>query len=177
MEKFKLFVNFTKHTHLCLPYKNFFIYSDKPIRCHWKGTRLHNETGKAVEYADGWGWYSLNGVMMKPEHVLTPAAKMTPESVLAEKNVDMRRELIRKIGLIRLLEQGKIIEKSNGYELWDMSPILRGIRYAPHLLMKNPSVAETYHLEGVGPECRTVQEAINWRAGNIKVEWSPAQLS
>ena len=177
MEKFRLFVNFTKNIHLCLPYKNIFIYSDKPVRCHWKGTRLHNETGKAVEYADGWGWYSLNGVMMKPEYVLTPAEKTTPETVLAEKNVDIRRELIRKVGVQRMLSRGQEIDHCGTYKLIDMSPVLTGIRYAPHLLMRNPSVDDTWHLEGVGPECHTVQEAINWRAGNIEVEWSPAQLS
>jgi hypothetical protein len=58
-----------------------------------------------------------------------------------------------------------------------MSPVFTGLNYAPHLLMKNPSLVDTWHLEGVHPTCETIQQAINWRAGNIKVEWSPAQLS
>jgi hypothetical protein len=70
-----------------------------------------------------------------------------------------------------------LIEKVNGYELWDLSPILLNIDYAPYLLMNNPSLDNTQHLEGVAPECRTVQQALNWRAGNIEVEWSPALLS
>lgn len=35
-------------------------------------------------------------------------------------------------------------------------------RSRPYLKMKNPSIA-TYHLEGVAPEIRTVQEALDWR--------------
>jgi hypothetical protein len=131
----------------------------------------------AVEYTDGWGWYALNGVIMKPEYVLTPAEKLQPDSVLKEPNVDIRRELIRKVGVQRMISYGKEIDAMGSYKLIDISPIFTGIRYAPYLLMKNPSLDDTWHLEGVDPECHTVQEAINWRAGNIKVEWSPAQLS
>jgi hypothetical protein len=176
-KKLNLFRRFVKNIHSCLPYKNIFFYSDKPIKCHWKGRRLHNENGMAVEYADRWGWYALNGVVMKPEYVLTPAEKLRPDIILKETNVDIRRELLRKIGVQRMLSYGEEIDSMGSYKLVDMSPVFTGIRYAPHLLMKNPSVDDTWHLEGIGPECHTVQEAINWRAGNVEVEWSPAQLS
>jgi hypothetical protein len=131
----------------------------------------------AVEYADGWGFYSLNGIRMKPEYVLTPAAELKPETVLKEKSVDVRRELLRKVGVIQMVSHGKVVEESGYYKLVDMSPVFTGIRYAPHLLMKNPSVDDTWHLEGVHPQCETIQQAINWRAGNINVLWTPAQLS
>jgi len=160
-----------------LPYENVCIYSDKPTKCYWKGNNLHNDNGKAVEYADGWGWYVLNGVVMKEEYVTTPADRIKPESILAEENVDMRRELIRKVGVEKMMSYGKIIEESNGYKLLDMAKLFRGIPYAPFLLMRNPSVADTSHLEGVSPECHTIEQAINWRAGNISIQWTPEQLS
>ena len=161
-----------------LPHKNICWVSERHniLRLNNSG-RLHCGNSMALSYPDGWGIYALNGVMMKPEYVLTPAEKITPETVLAEKNVDIRRELIRKVGVQRMLSQGKEIDRYGTYKLIDMSPVLTGVRFAPHLLMRNPSVDDTWHLEGVGPECHTVQEAINWRAGNIGVEWSPAQLS
>ncbi len=108
---------------------------------------------------------------------MTPAGEMRPESVLKERNVDRRRELLRKIGVERMVQYGKVIEENNGYKLIDMSKVFAGINYAPHLLMKNPSLDNTWHLEGVGPECRSIQGAINWRAGNREILWSPALLS
>ena len=161
LEKLGLFTNFASSVHTCIPYKNICIYSHKPIACHWKGTQLHNENGMSVEYADGWGWYSLNGIKMKPEYVLTQADKLEPDIVLKEQDVDVRRELLRKVGVLRMSSYGKEIDKWYDYKLIDMSPIFTGIRYAPYLLMKNPSLDDTWHLEGVEPECKTVEDALH----------------
>jgi len=130
----------------------------------------------SVKYIDGFGCYSLNGVRTKAEYVLTPADKLKPGNVLKEKNVGMRRELIRKIGIHRMISYGKSIEKSDRYELVDMCELFEGINYAPFLLMKNPSI-DAVHLEGVHPDCRSIQQAINWRAGNINKEWQPIKLT
>jgi len=160
-----------------LPHRNICWVSERHniLNINKQG-RLHCETGIALAYPDGWGIHALNGVRMKPEYVLTPADKITPQIILAEENVDQRRELIRKVGVGRLASCGKSVEKNNEYELIDMSPVFTGIQYAPHLLMKNPSV-DAWHLEGVGRECRTIEQALNWRAGNITIQWTPAMLS
>ena len=46
----------------------------------------------------------------------------------------------------------------------------------PYLKMKNPSIG-CYHLECVAQECKTVQEAINFRASGLKnlmgKDWNP----
>ncbi len=161
-----------------LPYEKICWISERPriVRLNNRN-RLHCETGMALQYPDGWGIYALNGVRMKPEYVLTPKEKITPQTVMAERSVEQRRELIRKVGVDTLVSCGKVIECKGEYKLIDMSPVFQGIPYAPHLLMKNPSVEGTWHLEGVSPECKTVQQAINWRAGNIVKTWSPDELS
>ena len=138
--------------------------------------RLHCMDGMALAYPDGWGIYALNGVRMKPEYVLTKTEDMTPEMVMKEENVDVRRELVRKFGVDRLKSFGKKMDSVGDYELLDMSKIFTSVDYAPHLLMKNPSIG-VYHLEGVGQECKTVEHAINWRAGDIKRVWNPKVLT
>jgi len=158
----RLFTDFVRNIHTCIPLKGMFIYSDKPIACHWKGNNLHNERGKAVEYSDGWGWYVLNGVEMKEEYVMTPAEQLQPDIILKEKNVDVRRELLRKIGLERMVSYGKEIDTTGFYKLIDMSPLISNETYAPYLLMKNPSLEDTWHLEGVGQECKTIEDALHW---------------
>jgi len=48
---------------------------------------------------------------------------------------------------------------------------------ARFLKMLNPSVG-VWHLEGVERECSTVEQAINWRAGSLKVGvWQPEILT
>jgi hypothetical protein len=76
-----------------------------------------------------------------------------------------------------MVEHGQVVNQQGDYKLIDMHNIFAGLGYAPFLLMKNPSVPDTWHLEGVGAECRSIQQAINWRAGNIEIQWTPAQLS
>jgi hypothetical protein len=160
-----------------LPRKNLCWMAERHNILHLKNNRPHCENGPAVVYPDGWSVWALNGICMKPQYVMTPADKLTPAIVLKEKNVDQRRELIRKIGVIRMIDQGKVIDTQGDYKLVDMSPLFPGIPYAPHLLMENPSVDDTWHLEGVDPQCHTVQDALNWRAGDIHLKWSPELLS
>lgn len=137
---------------------------------------MHCENGPAIVWRNGHCLYYLHGISMTEEQVMTPSNLMIPEMVMQETNVDVRRELIRKFGVDRLKTFGKLIDKRDDYELLDMSKIFLTVNYAPHLLMKNPSIG-VWHLEGVGQECKTVSDAINWRAGNIKQEWNPALLT
>ena len=46
------------------------------------------------------------------------------------------------------------------------------------LCMENPSIAGTMHMEGVFPECQTVEHAINWRKyRDINKEWKPEKIT
>lgn len=161
------------------------VITPKPVTLHINQRGLlHCEHDMAIKYPDGWGFYALNGVVMKPEHVLTPADQLKPETIRsAVNNIDQHRELLRKITKERMLAYGKVIEENDRYKLIDMAGLFRAlqvsrdINYAPYLLMKNPSLENTYHLEGISPQCRTIQQAINWRAGNIGVDWMPEILS
>jgi hypothetical protein len=108
----------------------------------------------------------LNGVQMQPEQVLTPAGKIAPETVLAESNADRRRELIRKVGIERMLAKipHQTLDKRGDYELLDIC-LSEQVSHARYLKMLNPSVG-AWHVEGVDPECKTITEALNWRNNN-----------
>lgn len=159
-------------------FDNACVITPKPVLLHRNERgRLHCKDDMAIKYPDGWGIYVLNGIIMKREHVLTPVNQMKTEMVLKESNIARRRELLKKIGIENLVSHGEVIEESEGYKLIDMRNLFPEIGYAPYLLMKNPSLPDTHHLEGVSPVCRTIQQAINWRAGNVKVDWMPDMLS
>jgi hypothetical protein len=138
---------------------------------------------------------------MKAAYMRPAPEKLDPAILFKETNVDVRRELLRRIGVSRLFQFGTVVETVGDYVLVDMAPFLNKIRtegivdeqnrrarrgmadtgtimYAPYLYMKNPSVEGVYHLEGVSPQCHTVKAAINWRANQISyVDWEPYMLS
>jgi hypothetical protein len=81
---------------------------------------------------------------------------------LKERNVQVRREIVRKIGIERVCEalEAECLDRQGNYELLLLD--LQDGRTRPFLKMKNPSIG-VYHIEGVAPECRTVAEALAWR--------------
>lgn len=52
--------------------------------------RLHNETGKCLEYHDGWGFYAWHGVRVPERVILNPAA-LTLEDLHKEEDEEVRR--------------------------------------------------------------------------------------
>lgn len=125
--------------------------------------QLHSERGPAVHWDDGEQvFFFLNGVHVPREIVETPASELDPRLLLRERNVEVRRELVRKIGIERVCEvlEAKCLDRQGNYELLLLD--LQDGRTRPFLKMKNPSIG-VYHIEGVAPECSTVAEALAWR--------------
>jgi hypothetical protein len=138
---------------------------------------LHSENGPAVSYGGDNELYALNGTVMKKEYVLTPAEQIDPLDVLRESNVDVRRELLRKVGIERMLQAlpHTLLDKVDNYELYniDLSQGLSDVNSdnlnnARFLKMLNPSIG-VYHMEGVAPGTATVAEALKWRNQNLFV--------
>lgn len=177
-------IQITENAGWWYPLADRVIIADRPSRIVTdKQFRLHNETGAAMMYRDGWGVYSLNGVRMKKCQVMTPAEQMSPRVVLEETNVERRRELVRKIGIQCLLDvlKHKVIDKetvaNSEYELLAIE-LSAEVPEAMYLKMLNPSLPGVFHLEGV--EGRTVQAALNFRAKRLKSlkgDWKPAKVT
>jgi hypothetical protein len=153
--------------------------SEKTTEIHRdENNRLHNPNGPAVLYPDGFSVYALHGIRMKPHYVMTPGPELDPVQVLQEADVDVRRELIRKIGIEMMLTHlpHKVLDESGNYQLLriDFPGLAQDTRY---LKMLNPSIG-VWHLEGCERTCNTVQQAIDWRAGDLATEsWQPSQLT
>jgi len=113
-------------------------------------------------FRDGYCLWCLNGVNVPRWLVETNNSDLDIQKFFEIKNAEVRREFIRKFGVERLRKFGKLEDKKGDYELIDMSKTMLSERYSPYLLMKNPTIG-TYHIEGVARECKTVEQAFNWR--------------
>ncbi len=145
------------------PFNGAVIFTERPIKIYRNEQfRLHNFDDAAIEYNDGFKLFRFNGVNVPQKYVNQKS--FTKEEILAEENADIRREMIRKIGIeeaIKILE-AKVLDKKDGYELISLDI---GDKIArPYLKMKNPSI-DAIHIEGVPAEIKTVYEALAFRNG------------
>lgn len=128
-----------------------------------EGERVHSDHGPAVRWPEGEEeYFVLHDVRVPREIVETPASELDPQLILRERNAEVRREIVRKIGIERVCEglNAKCLDSQGNYELLLLD--IQDGRLRPYLKMKNPSIG-VYHIEGVAPECRTVAEALAWR--------------
>lgn len=153
--------------------RNIIIVSRKPVVVALNENKLpHREDGPAIEYSDNWGVFCLNGVRMPGKYVMTPAAELDPKEVLAEENIEIRRELVRKIGVDRLLAgldtteiettTVKIGEKDCNYTLYSIN-LGKEMENCKALKMEHASFPGTWLVEWVSEECETVKDAIFMR--------------
>ena len=141
--------------------------------------RLHSDTGKAIEYPDGWGLYFLNGVRFDEKLFKEVTSKKMPfKDILAIKDVDQRRQAMKYGSWSDFTESQnatKIDEFTkldiNGepvsYELWEFPfdekknreerLFTKTVHFARYLC---PSTRE-WHTKGV-PALKTVAEVMAW---------------
>lgn len=164
------------------------IFQERPCALHtMEQGGLHCETGPAIAFPDKLRVWALNDVVMEQWMVETPEEELTAEAVLKVTNVEQRRELIRKVSIDRLLDRlhYKVLDEEGDYALLsvdlahglDAKETDGDLSDCRFLKMKNPSIG-VFHVEGVAPDCGTVQEANNWRAyGDKNKEWKPSVLT
>jgi hypothetical protein len=157
-------------------HKNICFITERPVILNLnEKNQLHSYTQPALSFKDGYSlWYS-NGVRMEKDYILTPAEKLDPKLILKEKNAEVRAQLIKKIGINKAIKKlgAKSIEKNNIYELLNFD-IIDGT-FRPYLKMINPSTKE-FHVEGVHPDCNTIEKALAWR-NRINVYKEPLILT
>lgn len=141
--------------------------SKKPVMIHMNSEdQYHNEKGPAVEYEDGFSLWFLNGVSVPEWLVTTEWKDLDAKRFATIKNVEVRREFVRKIGVERLVQKlnPEVLDKKDDYELLHVDLGGETGKW-PYLKMKNPSIG-IWHVECVGKDCRTVEDAIKFRNGS-----------
>jgi hypothetical protein len=149
-----------------------------PIEVHFNGTvRLHNQSGPAVTFADGWKVWSLDGIRSPRKFVETPEL-ITVDEIKTTNNVALRRLMIESFGAVRYLtESGSRMIDSDEYgELYQQDlpgdeplTMLRVINSTP----EPDGTHKAYYLR-VTPQVRTAKEAVAWTFHMPSEEYKPA---
>jgi hypothetical protein len=151
-----------------LSHKNICWISERHDICNLKNGRIHCETGPAIAYPDGFAVYGLNGIRVPKWLIETPAEKIDIQKVFDETNADVQREIIRKIGVERLISKTDLLDTftdqhtggGNKYELRKLK-IGNNIdrRY---LHFEHASIPGVFYMKSVPPECVTALQARAW---------------
>ena len=144
-------------------FENVAVISERPLEIHIKKDQLHKDNGAAFVSRDGWKMWYLNGVEVPQWLAEKAEEEINPLEFTKIKNVEVRREFVRKVGIDRIVFKcgAKSLDKQDSYELLLVD--LKGETGKwPYLKMLNPSI-NTWHLECVDRTCQTVEHALNWR--------------
>ena len=154
----------TSELSLIYPFDDICFVSAKPIEIHFNENKiLHNSNGPSIKYKGKFELYHLNGIKVSKEIVKIKPEKITVNRILQEQNVEIRRELLRKLGIDNFIIKLRVkpVDASEDYELYKIK--LGSDLNGTYLKMRNPSLKDTYHFEGVPNKCNTVVEALAWR--------------
>ena len=129
--------------------------------------QLHCPDGPAISWEDGYKLYFLNGVRVSEVFFMSDD-ELDPVLLLKEKNAEARREIIKKLGIKKVLQKlgAQEIDKWGDYELIEL--VLTNMNIRPtYLKMRNPSTGGWY-IEGVPPDIKTCRDALAWRDREIE---------
>ncbi len=136
--------------------------------------RLHNETGKCIEYHDGWGIYAWHGVLV-PEHVILTPDLLTRDDFLDEDDVEVRRVIQERMGERFVPELGGVVlDREPRGTLYEVALPDDPERVARYVQVQDASTERQYFLR-VPPTVQTAAEAVAWSFGMAVEEYNPAQ--
>jgi hypothetical protein len=153
------------------PYEEVCIISERPIELHLnEKLQKHADLKAAISFADGYKLFYLNDIEMPENIVLTPSEKIDPKLALDEKNTDVQREIIRKIGYDKMLKacNAKIIElwtdPKTGLE-YTMRHMKFGAIDRRCLCYEHASMPGIFYAKNVIPEAKNILQARAFQIG------------
>ena len=148
------------------PYDDDCYISDRPIRIAFDNeNRLHNESGPAVEYSDGWGMYMWHGTRL-PRTWLKDKKSLTPQIALTWTNVEQRRAACEILGWIKIVDElnGTVINSDDDPEIGQVIEVDIPEIGLERFLVVRCGTGRTFALP-VPPTMITALEANAWTYG------------
>lgn len=105
------------------PTRDFIMVCDRPTELHLEaGDLLHNGSGPAIRWADGWGLYFWHGTRVPPDLIETG---WSAEQILAELDPATRRCAIERIGWGRFVAAAQLAELDQAPDPGNPGQLLR----------------------------------------------------
>lgn len=132
---------------------------------HARAGELHNESGPALVYRDGFEAFALDGVRVHPRVVRSPA-DIEVHDILNERDVRSRRKLLERCDLTRLAKSLAVTHHPlhrddfgtlHRIDMRDDEPL-------SVVLVKDPGTQREYGLR-VPPTIKTAKAAVAWTFG------------
>ena len=141
---------------------------------------LHDETGPAARFADGWSLWALRGVVVPAEAVEDPDG-FDPAAALRHENLEVRRVLLEHLGWDRVVRGAGLTphaEDEHG-RLWllpvpDADPVL--LLEVENATPDADGSHRRYFLR-VPPTVHSPREATAWTFGLSELEYAPDAAS
>ena len=154
--------------------------SDRPRKVSFdESLLLHCETGKAVEYSDGWGVSAWHGTRV-PDHWIANAKTLDPNEVIKADNVEQRAAGAAIVGWPKMLSvlNSKIIDDSGNDDIGQLIELTLPGLDEPGLFLKAKCPRNGTIVEGVprvsdidGLPITTALHAQAWRIGDPLSEY------
>ncbi len=140
--------------------------------------KLHNERWSALAWGDGYELYFWNGIRVDARLIEKPDT-ITKEDILKEKNAEVRRCILEKLGVERYAELLGIEPIDSGTDFQGNQQVLFKTKerdalardYLYFVKVICPSTSRNYFLSV--PEMNTVQEAVAWTFGKNQKTYKP----
>ncbi len=157
----------------CLLYEELVIVCALPESLHFNDNGLHGDGFPAIQWKDGYKQYYLNGTNVPEYLAITPTEDLDIQYFLSEiSNADVRIEFINKYGIEHMCELGEVVDTyenysdewyhKSEYQLLNMGGLFDQ-ELNLFLKMKHQTM-DMFCLEGVENDCKTITEALSYRA-------------
>ena len=169
-EKYQAWEDAAKYGGFRVMHQEFCLVSDFPevLKVNSQN-RPHCENGPSHRWRDGFEIYHLNGIRVPKWLVMTDAGKIDPQLALTEKNVDVQREIIRKIGAERMLKatNAKVLDvfidrHTNGGNEYKLMEMEVGQIKRKYLYYEHASLPGVWYAKPVPPETKRAIHARAW---------------
>ncbi len=112
-ETLQLLLDLINAAHDYAPFDNICLVSRKPKTVSINASHaLHNETGPALEYEDGYAVFAVDGIVIPPWIVEHPE-RISVDRITREENTEIRRIQLKKFGEERYIEECASIRKED----------------------------------------------------------------
>ncbi|HEY9673142.1 MAG TPA: hypothetical protein V6D11_16990 [Waterburya sp.] len=140
------------------PYEDFCVVCDRPCVLSLDNQQRHHAEAKpAIEFADGFGIYVFDGVLIPKQYGSLPPAQWQPKWILSEPDVGVKQLLIQTIGYARIFQEleGTVLETWRDYSVVEWSGLGRVLRK----MGSNTKDIEVWHLPYY---VESLHDALRW---------------